>query len=167
MKVFYILTFVCLLVSFIKDRKKTKKALMIGFKKFRKILPSFGLMVVAVAIVLPLLPPEFIAKTLGQDNHWLGMLLGGSLGSISMMPGFIAFPLSGVLIDQGVPYMVIAAFTTTLMMVGILSFPIEQKYLGTRVAVVRNIASLLIALLVSVAVGFFFGEFALIGGSVL
>jgi len=158
MIVFYILTFVCLLLSFVKDRKKTKKALMIGFKKFRKILPSFGLMVVAVAIALPLLPPEFIAKTLGQDNHWLGMLLGGSIGSVSMMPGFIAFPLSGVLIEQGVPYMVIAAFTTTLMMVGILSFPIEQKYLGTKVALVRNVVSLVITVLVAVAVGFAFGE---------
>jgi len=158
MIVFYILTFVCLLLSFVKDRKKTKKALMIGFKKFRKILPSFGLMVVAVAIALPLLPPEFIAKTLGQDNHWLGMLLGGSIGSVSMMPGFIAFPLSGVLIEQGVPYMVIAAFTTTLMMVGILSFPIEQKYLRTKVALVRNVVSLVITVLVAVAVGFAFGE---------
>ena len=158
MIVFYILTFVCLLLSFVKDRKKTKRALMIGFKKFRKILPSFGLMVVAVAIALPLLPPEFIAKTLGQDNHWLGMLLGGSIGSVSMMPGFIAFPLSGVLIEQGVPYMVIAAFTTTLMMVGILSFPIEQKYLRTKVALVRNVVSLVITVLVAVAVGFAFGE---------
>lgn len=147
-----------MLLSFVKDRKKTKRALMIGFKKFRKILPSFGLMVVAVAIALPLLPPEFIAKTLGQENRWVGMLLGGSLGSISMMPGFIAYPLSGLLIEKGVPYMVISAFTTTLMMVGILSFPIEQKYLGTKVALIRNLVSLVITILVSVAVGFAFGE---------
>ncbi len=140
---------------------------MIGFKKFRKILPSFGLMVVAVAIALPLLPPEFIAKSLGHDNHWLGMFLGGSLGSVSMMPGFIAFPLSGLLIEQGVPYMAISAFTTTLMMVGILSFPVEQKYLGTKVALIRNLVSLVIAVLVSVAVGFSFGEIVFFGESLL
>lgn len=140
---------------------------MIGFKKFRKILPSFGLMVVAVAIALPLLPPEFIAKTLGQDNRLIGVLLGTSIGSVSMMPGFIAFPLSGLLIEQGVPYMVIAAFTTTLMMVGILSFPIEQKYLGTKVALVRNLVSLVITILVAIVIGFAFGEIGFFGESLL
>ncbi len=161
MIIFYILTGLLLLISLFKDRGKTKKALKIAVKKFLKILPNFGLMVVAVAIVLPLLPPDFIAKTLAQDNRWLGLLLGGGLGSVSMMPGFIAFPLSGILIDKGVPYMVIAAFTTTLMMVGILSFPIEQKYLGTRVAIIRNIVGLGVSVLVAMAIGFSFGELLL------
>ncbi len=44
--------------------------------------------------------------------------------------------------------MAISGFTTTLMMVGILSFPIEKTYFGFRVALVRNIVSLLIALTV-------------------
>jgi len=46
-------------------------------------------------------------------------------------------------------------------MVGVLSFPLEKQYLGTRPALLRNLMSLLIALLVAVITGFAFGEIAL------
>ncbi len=55
------------------------------------------------------------------------------------MPGFIAFPLSGILLSKGVPYMVISAFTTTLMIVGVLSYPVEKAYFGTKVTIMRNV----------------------------
>lgn len=74
------------------------------------------------------------------------------------MPGFIAFPLSGILKQNNVPYMVISGFTTTLMMVGILTFPMEKKYFGTKIAVLRNIVSFFIAIIVAIATGIFFGE---------
>jgi len=70
----------------------------------------------------------------------------------------VAFPLSGILLGKGVPYTVIAAFTTTLMMVGVVTFPLEKRFLGARVALVRNLAGLAVALVVSVAIGLFFGE---------
>ncbi|MCD6182218.1 MAG: hypothetical protein J7K89_07550 [Candidatus Cloacimonetes bacterium] len=161
MIVLYIVTGILLVVSWKANATKTRKALKIAWKRFARILPAFGLMVMAVAIVLPLIPPEFIARSLGMNNRWLGMTVGSLLGSISMMPGFIAYPLSGILLSQGVPYMVISAFTTTLMMVGVLSFPLEKQYLGTRPALLRNLMSLLIALLVAVITGFAFGEIAL------
>jgi uncharacterized membrane protein YraQ (UPF0718 family) len=74
------------------------------------------------------------------------------------MPGFIAFPLCGVLLERGALYMVLSAFSTTLMMVGVVTFPLERTYLGTRLALVRNVASLLIAIVVAVATGLVFGE---------
>jgi len=44
------------------------------------------------------------------------------------------------------------------MMVGAVTFPLERKYLGTRIALTRNAVSLLIVLTVAMATGFFFGE---------
>jgi hypothetical protein len=74
------------------------------------------------------------------------------------MPGFIAFPLAGILAQKRVAYMVIAAFTTTLMMVGVLTASIEKAYFGLKVTVVRNVVSFFIALSVAVMIGLFFGE---------
>ena len=79
-------------------------------------------------------------------------------GSITMMPGFIAFPLGGILVQNGVLYMIISAFTTTLMMVGIITLPVEKKYFGTKVAVIRNIISFFIAVIISIITGMLFGE---------
>ena len=54
--------------------------------------------------------------------------------------------------------MVLAAFTTTLMMVGVVTYPIEKAYMGTRATIMRNSLSFLIALIISVAVGIMYGE---------
>jgi len=54
--------------------------------------------------------------------------------------------------------MVLAAFTTTLMMVGVLTYPIEKEYFGIKVTIIRNTISFFIALVVAVIIGIFFGE---------
>jgi len=52
----------------------------------------------------------------------------------------------------------LSAFSTTLMMVGAISFPLEKTYLGTRLALCRNAISFVIAILVALATGLYFGE---------
>jgi len=54
--------------------------------------------------------------------------------------------------------MVLAAFTTTLMMVGMITYPIEKAYLGTKMTLVRNLIGLLIALAVAFVIGISYGE---------
>ena len=75
-----------------------------------------------------------------------------------MMPGFIAFPLGGILLDKGVSYMNIAAFTTTLMIVGFVTFPVEKEYFGIKATIWRNIAGFIISALIAVATGVLYGE---------
>ncbi len=54
--------------------------------------------------------------------------------------------------------MVLSAFTTTLMMVGVLTYPIEKEYFGMKVTVIRNVISFFIAIIVALVIGIFFGE---------
>ena len=89
---------------------------------------------------------------------FVGVLIGAILGSITLMPGFIAYPLCGILLKKGVAYMVLSAFSTTLMMVGVLTYPVEKAYLGKNVTLIRNLISFAIALVVALATGLFFGE---------
>ena len=147
-----------LLVSFIANRKKTVNAVKIAVKRFIHILPAFLVMLVLVSIVLFLVPDEVISHYLSGNNIYIGVLLASFLGSITLMPGFIAFPLGGILVGKGVAYMVIVAFTTTLMMVGVLTAPVEKEYFGIKVTILRNTISFFIALAVAVAIGIYFGE---------
>ena len=154
----YLLLFIAMLVSFIADRNKTYSAIKIAFKKFIKILPAFAAMLVLVSIILALVPDRLILHYLGKSNILEGVLLASFFGSITLMPGFIAYPLCGILLKEGVTYTVLSAFTTTLMMVGFVTFPIENRYFGIRVAIMRNVLSLLIAIIVAIMTGNFFGE---------
>jgi len=155
----YIATGLTLLISFIVNRAKTLKAVKIAFKQLATIFPAFLTMLILVSIVLFFVPDKIISNYLGNNNKLIGVVLASLFGSITLMPGFIAFPLSGILLKKGVSYMVLSSFTTTLMMVGILTYPVEKKYFGTKVTIIRNIVSLLISLIVALSVGFFFGEF--------
>ena len=154
----YLLTLLGIIISFIVDRNKTIMAFKIATKMFLNILPAFLIMLILVSIVLFFLPDEVISAYLGGDNKFASLLFASLVGSITIMPGFVAFPLCGILLEKGVLYMVLSAFSTTLMMVGVLSYPIERQYFGTKVTIVRNTISFLIAIAVAVMTGLFFGE---------
>ncbi|MFC1955365.1 permease [Chloroflexota bacterium] len=154
----YAVVGLALLVSFIANHRKTLRALKIAFKRFTNILPVFLIMLVLVSIVLFFVSDETISNYRGAENKFVGVAFASFFGSITLMPGFIAFPLCGVLLQKGVVYTVLAAFTTTLMMVGVVTAPVEKEYLGIKVTIVRNIMSFFIALIVAVVMGIFFGE---------
>jgi len=154
----YILTLLALLISVFKSVDKTSKAVKIAVKKFINILPAFLSMLILVSIILFLIPDEIILKYLGNNNKFVGIMIALFFGSVTLMPGFIAYPLCGILLKKGVTYMVLSAFSTTLMMVGILTYPIEKTYFGLKVTIIRNIFSFFIAVVVAVITGILFGE---------
>jgi len=154
----YIVTALALVISVIASREKTLKALKISGKRFFSILPDFLVMLILISIVLFLVPDKVVSTYLGTDNKFNGVLIASLIGSITLMPGFIAFPLCGILLKKGVLYMVLSAFTTTLMMVGVLTYPVESAYFGRKVTVMRNTISFFIALVVAVMTGILFGE---------
>lgn len=156
--IFYSVTAILLLTSFFADRRKTIRALKIAWKKFRNILPMFIVMLVLVSVSLYLLPQELIREYLGEEDLLKGMGIAMLVGSIALMPGFIVFPLCGILREQGVPYMVLSGFTTTLMMVGLVTLPVEKAYFGMKTALIRNGIGLIIAVIVAFATGLVFAE---------
>ena len=157
-KIIYLITGVLLLILFFIDREKTKKSIKVGIKKLIKNIPMFLNLIIFVALLLSVLNDEFILKYLGGKTGILGVITGSAIGSITIMPGFVAFPLAAVLLEKGVSYMVLASFTNTLMMVGIVTFPMEKSYLGAKVSIIRNVTGYIISLIVALVIGLVYGE---------
>jgi uncharacterized membrane protein YraQ (UPF0718 family) len=135
------------------DRRKTWDGLKKGAKMFKKLLPHFLLLLALVSVFLGIVSPETLMSLLGQEAGGLGVLIAALVGSVALIPGPIAYPMAGMLLQSGVSYTVLATFVTTLMMVGILTFPVEKAYLGVRIAIIRNALSFIGALLISILVG--------------
>ncbi len=153
MYILFTITAVCCIVSFFADFKKTKAGLKKGAVMFFGILPVILSVLVCISIILFFLPNETIVRYLGEDAGVAGYATAALLGAIALIPGFVAYPLAGVLVKSGVSYPVIAVFITTLMMVGVLTLPIESKFFGLKVALVRNAVFFTAALLVGGAMG--------------
>jgi len=154
----YLATSLAVIISLVASRERTLRAIKIAARKFVNILPAFLTMLIFVSVVLFLVPDRVISNYLGSNDKIIGVILASFFGSITLMPGFIAFPLCGILLKKGVPYMVLSAFTTTLMMVGVVTYPVEREYFGMKVTIIRNVISFLIALVVAFMTGIFFGE---------
>lgn len=155
--ILYGLTAAGLVVSFLKDKKKTKAALMKAWKAFENILPQTLVIFLILGFALAIFSPETIRKLIGEESGYLGALVAAVLGSVTLIPGFIAFPLAAALLKSGAGYMQIAAFVSTLMMVGIITIPIERKTFGMKATLTRNIAAFVFSLIVAVTMGMVLG----------
>ena len=151
--ILYVVTIFLLALSYFKDKKKTMKALKKGLKALENILPQFLGVVVLVGILLAVFNPEIISRIIGGRSGWLGVLISGIIGAITLIPGFVAFPTAAMLLENGAGYMQIAAFISTLMMVGIIALPVEMKYFGKRLAVVRNSMAFVFSFIVAYIIG--------------
>lgn len=144
-------------LSFFKDRQKTKAALKKAWKTFENILPQFLAILLIIGLVLSVLDAETISKFVGKESGWLGVLALGLLGTITLIPGFIAFPLAASLLQNGAGYTQLAAFISTLMMVGVVTMPVEMKYFGKKATLLRNGLAFLFSFGIAVLIGVVLG----------
>lgn len=134
----YALTGALLLISLVVSRKKTLLALKKAWKSFENILPELIAIMLFVGLLIALLDPGTISALLGDNSGVLGLLIASVVGSITLIPGFVAFPMADMLLNNGAGITQIALFISTLMMVGVVTFPVERKYFGTKLTVLRN-----------------------------
>jgi len=153
----YIIAIIFLIISFIKSRQKTKKALIKAWNSFKNILPLLLGVILLIGLMLSILDTKFISRIIGEKSGALGVLLASVVGSITLIPGFIAFPTAALLLEGGAGYIQIAAFVQTLMMVGIVTLPMEIKYFNKKVAILRNVISFVLSIGVAYSIGFILG----------
>lgn len=140
-------------LSFVLDRDKTIMGFKRGWQMFRKLLLPFMNILIVVSIALYLIPPSAIDQYLGAESGIFGFVIAAVVGSITLIPAFISYPIAAGLLQQGAGYAVVATLMTTLMMVGIITLPLEIRYLGRRVAITRNALNFAAAIIVGLAVG--------------
>ncbi len=152
-KIFYILTIILMVISFYKDKGKTKKALMKAWKSLQNILPQMLGIITSVGIIIAFLNPERISSIIGSSSGWFGVILAAVIGSLTLIPGFVAFPTAAILLENGAGYMQLGAFISTLMMVGLMTAPVEIEYFGKKVTIIRNTLAFIFSLIVAFIIG--------------
>ncbi len=150
--VLYGITIILVIVSFIKSKEKTKKGLLKGLKSFLKLLPMLIPLFLFIGILLAIITPALISQVLGPDSGLLGYVFGLSLGSITFMPPFVAYPLGVELLENGAAYPQVAGFLVTLMSVGLVYYAVESKLFSKKSAILRNLISFIGAIIVIVVV---------------
>lgn len=144
---------VALLISLVKSREKTVIALKVTWMASKRLLPAILLVIVAIGLFLGFVPPSWIARVLGNSSGPLGVVIAALLGSVLFIPALLAFPMGASLLQSGAGIMSVAAFITTLTMVGFVFIPVEVKEMGKKFTFLRNGLSLAVALIIAVLIG--------------
>lgn len=141
------------LLSYYFDKEKTKQGIKKGLKIFKGLFSPFVNIMILASIILVIVPPEMIEQYLGGGSGFYGVTLSALIGSITLIPAFIVYPIASELLKRGASYIVIATFITTLLMVGVVTFPLESKYFGKKVALVRNVLNFFAAIIIGLLIG--------------
>ena len=143
----------CLVIAFIKNKAKTKQSLTLAVKSFFSILPNVLMVIIFIGLLLGFVPQSSISKMVGEQSGFRGILLIAFVGSILYIPALISFPLAASLLKSGASISAVAAFLTTLTMIGTITLPLEIKELGKKMAFLRNSLSFIIAVVIALIMG--------------
>ena len=148
----YGLTALALALSYAKNPAGTRQGVRLGLRSLVNLAPTLLGMVALVALGLALLPPDTLSD-LFHRSGLAGFAVIATVGSLVSMPAPVAFPLAGSLMRLGVSLPSLAAFITTLTMVGVVTAPLEVAHFGRRFTLVRQVLSFLLALSVGALMG--------------
>ncbi|OIK15062.1 hypothetical protein [Bacillus sp. MUM 13] len=145
--VLYTIALAYVVISFKKDKHKTKLALLKAWKMFNNALPDLLAIMLFIGLALSLLTPSIISSIIGANSGFLGIAYSTIIGSIALVPSFIVFPLGHTLVQNGAALPQVAVLMSTLMSVGLASLSLEQKTFGSSFAYARNISAIIMSLL--------------------
>ncbi len=149
----YSILVICLALSLWKNRQKTKQSFKVAGKALWKMAPGLLSIVGLVGLILGILPPETISQLVGEEAGLLATATAAILGAVTLIPALISFPLAASLLRSGATVTTIAAFITTLVMVGFVTAPMEIKALGKKFTLLRNGLSFVAALIIAAIMG--------------
>lgn len=144
---------ISLVFSGLKSPEKTSRAFVIAGKAFKKTLPSLLSVIGVIGLTFGLLTPETISGLVGAEAGLKATLIAAVIGAITLIPSLVAFPLAASLLRAGATVMTISVFVTTLVMVGVMTAPMEMKLLGKPFTFLRNGLGLLAALMIAAIMG--------------
>jgi len=151
--IFWVIAIVLTIVSFVKDKKKTFAAMKKSKGMMGNMLGEIIGIIFLIGLILTFIPPDTIKTVLGSGNTFVSTVVSAIVGSITLIPAFVAFPLVGSLVGAGASIIPAVAFLTTLTMVGVVTFPLEQKEFGTKFALTRNVLSFGFAVVIALTMG--------------
>ncbi len=151
--VFWIITGIWFIGSMVKDKKRTLDSIKMSSGMMKNMIGEIIGILFLIGLILTFIPPDTIKRYMGQSNTIISTIVSAFVGSVTLIPAFVAFPLVGSLVNAGANIVPVVAFLTTLTMVGIVTFPLEKREFGLRFTVVRNSLSFIFAIIIALLMG--------------
>lgn len=148
-----LMALVGLLVSLSRDKKKTVESIRQAQHMMGHMFSDMIGILLLIGLILTWIPTEQIENWIGGGSGLISVVISAIVGTVTLIPAFVAFPLIGSLRANGAGLMTLTAFLTTLTMVGFITMPLEIKSFGKKFALLRNVMSFLLAIGIAMIMG--------------
>jgi uncharacterized membrane protein YraQ (UPF0718 family) len=117
-----------------------------GLTSLAKVLPVLAFALVAASCLVYLVPPEFVAKWLGEGSGAKGILIGSVAGMI-VPPGgpIVVYAIAAGLIKSGASFATMVAFVTAYNLLALHRFPFELTMMGWKFLALRSVSVIVLA----------------------
>jgi uncharacterized membrane protein YraQ (UPF0718 family) len=146
-----------LALSWKKSPEKTRQSLKKAWRSCTGVLPLFFAILICMGFLLSFVDEAVIRQVVGRESGMAGIALSGLLGSVTLIPAFAAYPAAAELLRVTGGYAQITMLITSLMMVGLVTLPMESRFFGLKAALWRNGLGLVYSFALAVFVGAVFG----------
>jgi len=133
-------------LALVLDSPRAVRAAALGGKVFLAVVPVMAASFGALGLFQVLVKKERIARSLGHQSGWRGLLAASAFGSVLVGPVYIIFPLLLVMREHGARWAIITAVLTSWA-VKVPMIPLEIQFLGWRFAALRS------ALVIAASIG--------------
>lgn len=151
---YWIIAIIGFAISYWLSKEKTNKSLNLAKGMMKNMLSDIVGILLIIGLLVTFIPFDYIsAQMAGGVNQIFSVVFFGMLGSVTIIPAFVAFPLVGSFMDAGIDVMSATSFLTTLTMVGVVTIKLEVDEFGKKFAFMRNGLSFLFAILIALMMG--------------
>lgn len=128
-----------------RSTAKARTALAAAGERFVEIMPRIALALITAGFLAALIPSEPVARYIGPDSGFLGILIASLVGGFVPGGPIISFPLVVVLYKAGAGIPQLIAFLTAWSVFAFHRVLIyEQTIMGWRFSAVRLVSSLVL-----------------------
>ncbi len=131
------------------NKKLIKQSILKALKSLWRSVPMLLGTIFLLGVFSTLVPKSFYIKFF-TGNFFLDPIIGSLIGSISAGNPITSYIFGGEFLKQGINLLVVTAFLVSWVTVGLIQLPAESAILGKKFALIRNLSSFILAIIVAI-----------------
>ena len=128
--------------------KRLKETSLNTLKSLGAVMPMLIAIIGLIGLFETVITPQML-HSLFSGSTLRDTLIGTLAGGVSVGQPFLSYIIGGELLQEGVSLYAVTAFILSFVTLGIVQLPLEFSLFGARFTIIRNLLSLLFALLIS------------------
>lgn len=148
-----VISLTALILSWLKDPRRTKSAMKISVKSFVSVFPFLMAVFALIGLLEVFVSRQMIVSVMGSSRGILAPVFAAVTGGILAGPPAASYPLASFLLKQQASPAAVATFIIAWVSVSTVSLPLEIKLFGQRFAFSRWGITFLFSIVIGIILG--------------